>query len=70
MQNRFQNGFKNWFGYPKLMSKSIPHGGSGASFWGVGWSFWANIGSLGGLWLPSASWEVFWAALGWSKEPR
>ena len=46
------------------MSKSIPHGGSGASFWGVGWSFWANFGGLGGLWLPSASWEAFWAALG------
>ena len=48
VQNRFQNGFKNWFVYPKLMSKSIPHGGSGASFWGVGWSFWANFGGLGG----------------------
>ena len=46
------------------MSKSIPHGGSGASFWGVGWSFWANFGGLGELWLPSASWEAFGAALG------
>ena len=50
--------------YPKLTSKAIQNGGSGASFWGVGGSFWANFGGLGGLWLPSASWEVFWAALG------
>ena len=33
-----------------------------------GWftaSFSIYFGFLGGFWLPSASWEVFWAAPGW-----
>ena len=36
----------------------------GHHFGGFGASFSSYFGCLGGFWLPSASWEVFWAALG------
>ena len=44
--------------------------GLGPHFRGSGWSFWVNFGGPGVLWLPSASWEPFWAALGRFQEPR
>ena len=65
VKNRFQNGFKNWFGYPKLMSKSIPYGGVWgvilggrvvilAQFWRSGGSLAPKCvlgGVLGGSWM-------------------
>ena len=50
--------------YPKLTSPSIQNEGLGHHFGGFGASFSSYFGCLGGFWLPSASWEVFWAALG------
>ena len=44
--------------------------GLGHHFGGSVAPFWCHFGRLGGFWLPNASWEAFWAAIGRFQEPR
>ena len=49
---------------PNMDPKSSPNESLGHDFGGSGTLFWSCLGGLGGFWLPRASCETFWAALG------
>ena len=67
VQNRFQNGFKNWFVYPKLMSKSIPNGGVWGLILGgrvvILGQFWRYGGALAPKCVLEGVLEGFWMIL-------